>query len=170
MGTGSTPMKSILKEADKALNAESQPETPKTTKTVPSTIDRESARREARVKAQAKADHDLGLSPPDYIDNLKDKLRKKNSADAEESARTRTRSFSEPQSNQQLNLVTPIAILPHYEANPSAHQVAAAKLDALISVPVSVPLDYVSSMKSAKSVPQMMTMTPLLPASPQVSY
>ena len=62
------------------------------------TADRESARQEARLKAQAKADQDLGLSPPDYIDNLKDKLRKKTPSSASDCDRQqagRTRSFSE---------------------------------------------------------------------------
>lgn len=57
-----------------------------------------SARIEARAKAQAKADQDLGLSPPDYIENLKDKLRRKPSIDddSNEVLHARTRSFSEP--------------------------------------------------------------------------
>lgn len=57
-----------------------------------------SARMEARAKAQAKADQDLGLSPPDYIENLKDKLRRKPSVDEDsnEMLPARTRSFSEP--------------------------------------------------------------------------
>lgn len=57
-----------------------------------------SARMEARAKAQAKADQDLGLSPPDYIENLKDKLRRKPSIDddSNEVLPVRNRSFSEP--------------------------------------------------------------------------
>ena len=63
------------------------------------TGEREAARLEARAKAQAKADQDLGLSPPDYIENLRDKLRRKGSVSEDEQAPTRTRSFSEPQSD-----------------------------------------------------------------------
>ncbi|XP_046461046.1 F-actin-monooxygenase MICAL3-like isoform X11 [Daphnia pulex] len=62
-------------------------------------LDRQnSARIEARAKAHAKADQDLGLSPPDYIENLKDKLRRKPSVDEDshEMLPARTRSFSEP--------------------------------------------------------------------------
>lgn len=44
----------------------------------------ESARKEARAKAHAMADRDLGLSPPDYIENLKEKLRRKPSANDED--------------------------------------------------------------------------------------
>lgn len=57
-----------------------------------------SARLEARAKAHAKADQDLGLSPPDYIENLKDKLRRKPSVDEDTAdiLPIRTRSFSEP--------------------------------------------------------------------------
>ena len=101
----------------------------------PATADREAARKEARSKAQAKADVDLGLSPPIYIDNLKDKLRRK--ASEEEEARIRTRSFSEPQS---ADLVT----------------------STIQAVPVA-PVEYshpAAVMKSAKSVPQMMNLTP----------
>lgn len=62
-------------------------------------VDRQnSARLEARAKAHAKADQDLGLSPPDYIENLKDKLRRKPSVDEDaiDILPIRTRSFSEP--------------------------------------------------------------------------
>jgi hypothetical protein len=62
-------------------------------------LDRQnSARIEARAKAHAKADQDLGLSPPDYIENLKDKLRRKPSVDEDSNQMlpARTRSFSEP--------------------------------------------------------------------------
>ena len=71
------------------------------------TSERESARQDARTKAQAKKDSDLGLSPPDYIDSLKDRLRRKNSVSDDEQPgsltstpnSSRTRSFSEPQSD-----------------------------------------------------------------------
>ena len=101
----------------------------------PATADREAARKEARAKAQAKADGDLGLSPPVYIDNLKDKLRRK--ASEEDEARIRTRSFSEPQS---ADLIT----------------------SGIPAIPVA-PVEYphpAALMKSAKSVPQMMNFTP----------
>ena len=73
------------------------------------TIDRESARKEARAKAHAKADQDLGLSPPVFIENLKDKLKKKSSSnDDDESVTLRTRSFSE----RQLQLEEKPTLLP----------------------------------------------------------
>jgi len=97
----------------------------------------QSARNEARAKAQAMADRDLGLSPPDYIDNLKDKLRRKTSTDDQDvppQPPLRSRSFSEPQANDQENV--PVA---------QKQQQATA---ALVQKP--------APLKSAKSVPHMM--------------
>ena len=69
-----------------------------------------SARMEARAKAQAKADQDLGLSPPDYIENLKDRLRRKPSVDEDsnEMLPARTRSFSEPNVDAEKSWNLPI--------------------------------------------------------------
>lgn len=48
-----------------------------------STIERERAREEARIRARLKTDLDLGLSPPDFADNLRVKLRKSSMSENE---------------------------------------------------------------------------------------
>jgi hypothetical protein len=96
----------------------------------------QTARSEARAKAQAMADRDLGLSPPDYIDNLKDKLRRKTSTDDQDvppQPPPRSRSFSEPQANEQ-------------ESNPVVNKQQGAT--AIVQKP--------APLKSAKSVPHML--------------
>lgn len=134
------------------------------------TADRQqSARKEARAKAQAKADQDLGLSPPDYIENLKDKLRRKPSVseEAEESFPQRTRSFSEPQPEPEGSSK---AALPPYPSDlfasrkavpqaPSAiDAIAAAAKNAPPKPPrTPVPPPPPAPLKSAKSVPQMLS-------------
>ena len=107
-------------------------------------LQHQSARSEARAKAQAMADRDLGLSPPDYIDNLKDKLRRKPSTEDQDQGQPqpppRTRSFSEPQVNEPENL--PLVPKQHTR-------------DAQAAV---VPKS--SLLKNAKSVPHMITSSP----------
>jgi len=53
----------------------------------------EAARREARAKARAMADAELGLSPPIFIDNLKDRLRRNPSQEEAQLAPVPVRPF-----------------------------------------------------------------------------
>lgn len=102
-----------------------------------SSIDRhQSARMEARAKAQAKADRDLGMSPPDYIENLKEKLRRKPSTTDEDippPIPQRTRCFSEP--NSEVDVKPPVpSVTPRTPVLPPAAALKTAK-----SVPQMVP-------------------------------
>ena len=135
-----------------------------------------SARMEARAKAQAKADQDLGLSPPDYIENLKDKLRRKPSVDEETNdvLPTRTRSFSEPNSDAEKSWNIPIrpsveiAEVPPAKP-PRLHAITPAPKVELTRMS-DTPGFNASKLKSSKSMSQMVvspTAPILQPPSPR---
>ena len=135
-----------------------------------------SARMEARAKAQAKADQDLGLSPPDYIENLKDKLRRKPSVDEETNdvLPTRTRSFSEPNSDAEKSWNIPIRPSVEIAEVPPAKP---PRLHAITPTPKveltrmsDTPGFNASKLKSSKSMSQMVvspTAPILQPPSPR---
>ncbi|XP_059350658.1 F-actin-monooxygenase MICAL3-like isoform X10 [Daphnia carinata] len=147
----------------------------------------DSARKEARAKAQAKADQDLGLSPPDYIENLKDKLRRKPSVDddSNEVLPVRTRSFSEPNVDAEKSWdlpsrpnvpvqipseVIPPAKPPRLMATPSNITPAKKVEQSRISDNASaVPTFNNSALKNAKSLSHIVSPTvPVLqPPSPR---
>ncbi|KAI9560901.1 hypothetical protein GHT06_011855 [Daphnia sinensis] len=150
-------------------------------------LDRQnSARLEARAKAQAKADQDLGLSPPDYIENLKDKLRRKPSVDddSNEVLPVRTRSFSEPnvdaekswdlpsRPNAPAQIPSEVAGIPPAKpprlmATPSNITPAKKMEQSRISDNVSaVPTFNNSVLKNAKSMSHIVTPT-IQPPSPR---
>ncbi|CAL4062002.1 unnamed protein product [Meganyctiphanes norvegica] len=54
----------------------------------PSSVDREKLREEARQRAQSKTDTDLGISPPNLVDNLREKLRKGSFSENEENQKS----------------------------------------------------------------------------------
>ncbi len=139
----------------------------------------DSARKEARAKAQAKADQDLGLSPPDYIENLKDKLRRKPSVDedADGILHSRTRSFSEPNSEVEISwnlparpstqvAEVPPAKPPRLHATTNITTPAKVELSRMSDAPGS---KFNSSLKSSKSMSQMVSpAAPILqPPSPR---
>lgn len=154
-------------------------------------IDRQnSARLEARAKAHAKADQDLGLSPPDYIENLKDKLRRKPSVDEDvtDILPSRTRSFSEPNAEpdqpKSWNLPTrpnvpdqiPLQLVDTPPAKPPRMLVLPPT--SMIPAPVELPRipnnstassKYNTPLKSSKSMSQMLSPTSsvLQPPSPR---
>ena len=140
-------------------------------------LDRQnSARMEARAKAQAKPDQDLGLSPPDYIENLKDKLRRKPSVDEDPPGiPIRTRSFSE--SNHQVELLPPRTISEIPPAKPPRMilpptSMSPARLESpRISTTSTTTTAALSGqqpypLKSSKSMSQMVTPS-IQPSSPR---
>lgn len=123
--------------------------------------ERHTARLEARAKAQAMPDRDLGLSPPDYIENLKDKLRRKPSVNEEENSvpalPPRTRSFSEPhqETDDKLHALTSPSDPPARQVNSQAYSAGAVAAVVARTAP-SVAAPPPAVLKTAKSVPQML--------------
>ncbi|KAK7067265.1 [F-actin]-monooxygenase mical3 [Halocaridina rubra] len=70
-----TPMRRNRPSASKGMTTPAAVERPLSTPNL-STVDRERIREEARSRARLKTDLDLGLSPPNLADNLREKLRK----------------------------------------------------------------------------------------------
>ncbi|XP_071535359.1 uncharacterized protein Mical isoform X2 [Panulirus ornatus] len=82
-----TPLRRHHTSGSEAMSTPISSERPLSTPNL-STIERERAREEARIRARLKTDLDLGLSPPNFADNLREKLRKssvsENEAEKEE--------------------------------------------------------------------------------------
>ncbi|XP_068242855.1 F-actin-monooxygenase Mical isoform X2 [Palaemon carinicauda] len=70
-----TPVRRNRPSTSKGFATPSNVERPLSTPNL-STVDREKAREEARHRARLKTDLDLGLSPPNLADNLREKLKK----------------------------------------------------------------------------------------------
>ncbi|XP_066979109.1 F-actin-monooxygenase Mical isoform X3 [Macrobrachium rosenbergii] len=77
-----TPVRRNRPSTSKVFTTPSNVERPLSTPNL-STVDREKAREEARHRARLKTDLDLGLSPPNLADNLREKLKKSSASDAE---------------------------------------------------------------------------------------
>ena len=77
-----TPLRRNRPSGSKGMCTPANVERPLSTPNL-STIDRERAREEARHRARLKTDLDLGLSPPNLADNLREKLRKGSVSESE---------------------------------------------------------------------------------------
>lgn len=120
----------------------------------------ESARKEARAKAQSMPDKDLGLSPPDYIENLREKLRRKPSTDDDTQPGTpRTASFSSnPQAARSLaaSSTNPPAVVPVSKSSsaPQAARPPSPKSDVIGSMFLQQARKEAAASVSPASPPQ----------------